>query len=138
MAKQQIVTAPCVIARDSTGHDRYIYRGAPLPEDVPAKEVKRLQALGVLADADAAEQTSNGDAEIQTPKKSATAGEWTAYAVSQGMDAQLAASLRKADLVAHYHEGKPLPGDDEPPAPPADRDKPPAGAVDDTVPPPAE
>lgn len=121
MANNLIVTAPCVIARDEQGRDVYLYTGTPVPANIPDKEVKRLRALNVLGEG---EQTSNGDAEVQTPVKSAPAGDWTAYAISQGMDAQRAAKLKKADLVGHYLDGKALPDEDTtPPAPPVEEPK---------------
>lgn len=40
--KQQVVTAPLVIAKRADGSDVYIYQGAPLPDGLADGEEKRL------------------------------------------------------------------------------------------------
>lgn len=47
-----VVTGPLAILTDATGKQRYYYAGTVLPEDLPAEEVKRLVATGLVAPVD--------------------------------------------------------------------------------------
>ena len=96
MAKQQIVTAPCVIARDGEGRDHYLYEGTPVPSSIPDKEVTRLKKLGVLGDA---EQTDSGPAYPDgDPAKSWTVNQLKAYAADNQID--LGDATLKDDVYA--------------------------------------
>lgn len=44
-----MVTGPLAILTDATGKQRYFYAGTVLPEDLPADEVKRLVATGLVS-----------------------------------------------------------------------------------------
>lgn len=47
-----MVTGPLAILKDATGKQRYFYAGTVLPEDLPADEVKRLVATGLVSKVD--------------------------------------------------------------------------------------
>ena len=47
------VTGPLAVVKDVNGKLRYYYTGAVLPEDVPAAEVARLTAIGLVSPVDA-------------------------------------------------------------------------------------
>lgn len=47
-----MVTGPLAILKDATGKQRYYYAGTVLPEDLPADEVKRLVATGLVSKVD--------------------------------------------------------------------------------------
>lgn len=44
------VTGPLAVVKDGTGKLRYYYTGAVLPEDLPAEEVSRLVAVGLVSE----------------------------------------------------------------------------------------
>lgn len=46
------VTGPLAVVKDANGKLRYYYTGAVLPEDVPAAEVSRLAAIGLVSPVD--------------------------------------------------------------------------------------
>ena len=88
------VKVPLVIARDTEGKDRYLYRGAIVPSDVPPAEVQRLvdgEFLGQV-----------GGEPATTPARSAVKADWVAFAVAQGMDKADAEKLKKEELLAKY------------------------------------
>lgn len=60
------VTGPLAVVKDVNGKLRYYYTGAVLPEDVPAAEVSRLTAIGLVSPVDA-------DAEKPVTRKPAAA-----------------------------------------------------------------
>lgn len=43
-----VVTAPCVVVRDTTGSLRYCYAGSPLPDGLPAEEIERQVQMGLV------------------------------------------------------------------------------------------
>ncbi len=96
-----IVTAPLVIVRAADGTDRYLYRGVPVPADIPADHVRPLVELGMVKVGTTADVTA-ASAEIQTPAKAANHAAWIEYAISQGVPAEDAAKTTKKDLVARY------------------------------------
>lgn len=67
-----VVVGPLVVARGADGKQRYLYKDAPMPDDIPAEEIKRLVATGLVADADAgdakpAKQSAAAKKADQTP-----------------------------------------------------------------------
>jgi hypothetical protein len=48
--KQHVVTAEAVVVFVNTEAERYLYKDAVIPEQVPAEEVKRLLDLGLVAE----------------------------------------------------------------------------------------
>jgi len=91
-----IVITPLVIARAQGGTDVYLYRGAPVPESIPAAEVKRLVAEGFI------EPLPEVEVEPPFPEGDPTA-DWkvaqlTAYAAAKSID--LDGATKKEDILA--------------------------------------
>lgn len=47
-----VVTGPLVIAKTAANELIYLYKDAPIPDDVPADEVQRLVDTGLVAKVD--------------------------------------------------------------------------------------
>lgn len=60
-----VVVAPVAVVRMSDGKTQYVYQGGAVPDEVPAEELERLAARGLLKKAD-----GPGDAK-PSPRKSA-------------------------------------------------------------------
>jgi hypothetical protein len=105
------VTAPCVVVKDESGAQRMFLAGAVLPAGLDGDHVKQLldqgmveegQVVGIVEDDAFDEELENEDVEVETPAKSASKGDWEAFARSQGAtDADLD-GLTKDDLIAAY------------------------------------
>lgn len=120
--KQLTVTAALVVTKDRAGVDRYLYAGAPVPADIPADQVKRLRALGMVgegatvvgpADPGDTAKYPEGD-----PAKSWTLAQLKAYALDRGIDLGEATLkddvlLRVTGTVPEPTEGGTPPADDE-------------------------
>lgn len=83
--------------------------------DVTGAEETRLLAAGALAPLDATEHQAGGDSEAgghpvapephgatPRPPKAGSHAAWVDYAVSRGVDRELAESMTKAELIAEY------------------------------------
>lgn len=117
------MSVPAKNGRDST----VLSRGDKVPGHVPASTLEALASAGAIgiavgdAKAGAREAAPSG-----RPNKSAKAGDWETYAIAQGVDAELAKAATKEQLVAHFYDGEPLPGE-TPNPPPGDPAAPPTG-----------
>lgn len=119
MADVYQVTAGAVVVPVGTT-EQYLYRGAVLPDAVDREARDRLVDIGLVA-----KVPEGSPVDVpEVPRKSAAATTWTAYAIGQGMAPDVVARATKAELVAHYLEGGPLPGTE-----PDKEDEPPAGDV---------
>lgn len=96
MTVTHTVTAPLVIASDAEGRQVYLYRGAPVPAQIPAKEVTRLVEGGfVVADAPPAEADAQPEG---APDESWKVAQLKAHAAASGID--LGDATVKADILA--------------------------------------
>lgn len=114
MAKQTIVTAPCVIARDGEGRDHYLYRGTQVPDNIPVDEVKRLGDLGVLGTEDSGTADAGPAFPEGEPTDSWTVPQLRAYAADRRID--LGEATRKGDVLAAVTGGQAPAGGSEPPS----------------------
>lgn len=82
MAGRKKPTGPLVgqealtIAKTSSGSHAYIYKGQPVPKDIPDSEVQRLLDEGFIGEAqtvEAAETTSSGSSRRSTGSRSRSA-----------------------------------------------------------------
>lgn len=92
-----IVKSALVIARAEDGSDVYLYRGAPVPSHVPAKEVARLVEGGFVEEIKAAgsDEPPFPDGE---PSETWKGEQLKAYAKANEID--LGGATTKADMVA--------------------------------------
>lgn len=91
-----VVTAPLVIARDETGRQHHLYAGAVLSDNVDPAQLKQLIESDMVAEATADEPTDG------PPAKSASKGDWEAYARSQGATDDDLEGKTKDELVSTY------------------------------------
>jgi hypothetical protein len=104
MSKVYEVVGPLAVIKASDGKLRYYYTGAQVPADLPATELERLAALGLLTEVDV---PAAGVLGPERPSPSAGKAAWVAYAESRGMDHDDAAKLTRDQLVERF------PADDE-------------------------
>lgn len=113
MSKVHLVTGPLVIARDTEGHDLYLYQGAVIPATVDAAERKRLVETGLVSEGDPYDAlpdplavddgSTAGDSDDDSkPAGNAAKAEWVDYAVDQGMPREDAEALGRDDLRDKY------------------------------------
>lgn len=87
------------------GADRYLYRGAILPEGVDAKDIKRLKSIGLVKDVKvqtkprAAASTNQSESEDKTQGQSESEDEGNASGESDG-SAEEQTEADKADAAA--------------------------------------
>lgn len=89
------VTAPLVIARDSTGRHHHLYTDAPLPADVDPDQLEQLVDAKMVAEVE-------DPSDDEKPAKSAPKGDWEAYARSQGATDEDLDGKTKDELIASY------------------------------------
>lgn len=102
MAVQHKVTAAAVVV-NVEGQERYLYRGAVLPEGVAKADLRRLLNNGLLAEVVVPAGTSapKSDPDVipdGDPTEKWTTAQLTAYAEKHGID--LDGATRKADVAA--------------------------------------
>lgn len=111
-SQNYVVKAPLVVATQADGSHLYLYHGAPVPEDLPSDEVKRLKDekfIGTPDDAKKAAKKSSSSSDAYDPAKGAPAKngkleDWQAFAKSKGATDQDLADVSRDDLVAKYGE----------------------------------
>jgi hypothetical protein len=81
MATPLVVTAPLVIATDTTGQMHHLYAGAPVGDAFSEDERKRLREADMIGPADGGEADSQQD---KAPKGNASRDEWAKYAADKG------------------------------------------------------
>jgi hypothetical protein len=101
-----VVTASLAVITDSAGTRRYVYQGAPVPDDVPESEIRRLADLGMITETgddtepDAGEAVGDeAAAEVERPPQGASKAAWVDYAVARGTDRESAESMTKQELI---------------------------------------
>lgn len=105
MAKQLQVTAPLVVLKIKDGTRRHIYTGGLVPDDADPKHVEQLKKLDMVGEAKAAPTPE--PEESSTPARSASKGDWVAYATDEARGADRlstedAEKLNRDDLAAKY------------------------------------
>ncbi|NDK91041.1 hypothetical protein GYA93_15825 [Gordonia desulfuricans] len=107
-----IVTAPVVLVTYDDGLVQYQYQSV-VPVEVPEAEAARLAHLGLVTvtDVDDDEPISEdvpasvnpqATGSPERPPRSGSKEAWVEYAVSHGIDRQLAEDSTKADLIAEF------------------------------------
>lgn len=97
------VTAPLVIVRDGSGASHHRYAGEVLPADADEKHVQMLLDGEMVEKVDLVEVTDSDDEGADgPPTKSASKGDWEAYARSQGATDEDLDGQTKDDLIAAY------------------------------------
>lgn len=91
-----IVKSPLVIAKAEDGSDVYLYRGAPVPSHIDAKEVARLVEGGFVEEVKA--ETPEPEFPETEPSESWKGEQLKAYAKANEID--LGGATNKADMVA--------------------------------------
>ena len=102
MATQHKVTAAAVVV-NVQGQERYLYRGAVLPEGVAKADMRRLLNAGLLAEVEVpagtpAPKSDPTDIPAGEPSEKWTVAQLTAYAEKHGID--LDGATKKTDVVA--------------------------------------
>lgn len=98
------VTAPLVIIpnADGVGGDWYGYKDAVVPVGLNDARCEQLAKEGMLEKVSAAKASDDLAGEQGPPAKSASKGDWEAYARSQGASDEDLAGATKDDLIAQY------------------------------------
>lgn len=101
MSKRYVSAEPLTMVRVGSGEAvtmAYVFEGAPVPEGADPDDVKRLVDEGFLVEQEVAD---SGD-EDGPPAKSASKGDWEAYARSQGASDEDLDGQTKDDLIETY------------------------------------
>jgi hypothetical protein len=107
------VTGAAAVVTDRAGKVRYYYTGAAIPGDVSAEQLKRLTERGLISKvadptpgmADRKDALANGEASetgagsVERPSQVATKALWVDYAVSRGVDREVAEGMTKQELI---------------------------------------
>lgn len=98
------VTKPLIVVRDELGAQHMFYEGASFSsEGLDKDHVEQLEEEGFIEEREEPELPENaGDQGDGAPTKSASKGDWEAYARSQGATDEDLDGLTKDELVAKY------------------------------------
>ena len=99
------VTAPLVLAKNEAGSNVEVYEGGLVPAGQSDEWVARHVRDGMVAETSAPDDAggSAGDeGDDGPPARNASAEEWRAFAVSQGLDEAEAAGMSRDELRALY------------------------------------
>lgn len=96
-----VVTAPLVIAKDTSGRQHHLYNGAVLFDEVDPDQLEQLIESDMVKEF-TAEAEDDGDQVDGPPAKSASKGDWEAYARSQGATDEDLDGKTKDELVSSY------------------------------------
>lgn len=89
-----VVTAPLVLAKNEEGGDLYLYQGATVPKGQSDEWI--AQHVGMIAETQ--DTPSEDDGVDGKPSARSGVDAWRAYAISQGVPEEEAASLSKDEL----------------------------------------
>ena len=93
--KAHIAISALVIAKDSEGHDVYVYQGQPIPASISGDEIARLLDGGYIASIGEDEEPEFPEG---TPDDSWTVKQMRAYAAHNSID--LGSATSKPDVLA--------------------------------------
>jgi hypothetical protein len=97
-SKTYQVTGPLATPYLEDGSRVYLYEGALLPDGLREGEVERLVDLGLAGEVEITDESADDG----PPAKSASKGDWEAYARSQGATDDDLDGVTKDELIASY------------------------------------